>query len=208
MKLLLTALLFIIVQSSFAQIKVMKLDSAHVPKFAKYKGYLDTAVRYTDKEGDHILITSENFDDNFDKDSSEFRSADLYAYNYLVNGNAAKLEWQIHDLVEPCGEDVEAAFLPHTLAITDMNKNGIAEVWLMYKIACSGDVSPRTQKIIMHEGVIKYAVRGTNKVKVSATEYFGGSYTFDPAFNSLPDVFKNYARQLWKKNLMEVWPGQ
>jgi len=205
MKQLIIIILFFIAKSTFAQITVVKLDSAQVPRNAKYAGFLDTAVRYTDKEGVHIVITSENFDDKVDKDSDEFRSADLYAYDYLIIGKTAKLEWQMHDFVEPCQEDVEAAFLPRTFAITDMNKNGIAEVWLMYKTACSGDVSPRTMKIIMHEGAVKYAVRGSNRVRVNATDYVGGAYKFDEAFNALPEIFKEHARQLWKKHLLEVW---
>lgn len=60
-------------------------------------------------------------------------------------------------------------------------------------------------KIIMYEACKKYAVRGTNRVKVSETEYDGGKYTFDAAFKTAPAVFMQYAINLWKKNLMETW---
>jgi len=58
-------------------------------------------------------------------------------------------------------------------------------------------------KIIMHEGNKKYAIRGESKVKVSEKEYDGGRYIMDDSFKVAPDVFKQYAIQLWKKNIME-----
>jgi hypothetical protein len=75
----------------------------------------------------------------------------------------------------------------------------------MYKTVCHGDVSPSNMKIIMHEGDKKYAVRGTNQVKLSEKEYEGGKYVFDDAFKGGPETFRQYALQLWKKNLMQIW---
>ena len=95
--------------------------------------------------------------------------------------------------------------MPKSFAVTDLNKDGKAEVWLMYTTACTGDVSPPDMKIIMHEGVKKYAVRGTKKVKVSNKDFEGGKYTFDEAFKTGPEAFRQYAADMWKKNLMQVW---
>jgi len=197
------------------------MNSAAIPNFVKYKGSLDTAVHYTDKEGEHILITSEDFKldsaemvitsaDNKDSSVSktETKSANLYAYNYIISGKTAKLLWQMHDFVDSCDFDITAGYLPGTFAITDLDKNGIAEVWLMYKVDCASDVSPVPMKIIMHEGAQKYAMRGGTRVKVNATEYTGGKYIFDEAFSKAPEVFKQHARLLWSKNLMEHFQEQ
>ena len=75
----------------------------------------------------------------------------------------------------------------------------------MYKTVCHGDVSPSDMKIIMYENDKKYAVRGTNKVQISPKEYTGGQYAFDEAFKKAPEAFRQYAAQLWKKNLLETW---
>lgn len=223
MKLLCFLVCLIVSQCAFAQIKVVKLDSASVPKFAKYKGSIDTAVRYWDKDGEHILIASyyekddttelvmEKADgkgDSTSVGSSDTRSAYLYAYNYLVTGKTAKLLWQMKDFVEECGEDVTAYYLPATFAVTDLDHNGQAEVWLMYKLNCAGDVSPVTMKVIMHQGAQKYAMRGDTKVVISGRNYGGGTYSFDDAFNKAPEIFKEHARLLWKKNLMEHFQQQ
>lgn len=73
----------------------------------------------------------------------------------------------------------------------------------MYKTVCHGDVSPSNMKIIMYENNKKYAVRGTSRVKVSVNQYEGGEYTFDESFKQGSEIFRNYALQLWKKNLIE-----
>ncbi|MEI9911297.1 MAG: hypothetical protein WDO71_17525 [Bacteroidota bacterium] len=57
----------------------------------------------------------------------------------------------------------------------------------------------------MYEGDKKYALRGTSKVKVSATEYEGGEFTFDENFKNAVLVFRQYAEKLWTQNRIEKW---
>ncbi len=33
----------------------------------------------------------------------------------------------------------------------------------------------------------------------------GGEYKFDDALKKAPQVFRQYAEQLWKKNILETW---
>lgn len=75
----------------------------------------------------------------------------------------------------------------------------------MYKTVCHGDVSPVTMKIIMYEGNKKYAVRGDTRVSVSEGHTMGGEYTFDDAFKNGPAAFREYAKKLWAKNVVEKW---
>jgi hypothetical protein len=58
-------------------------------------------------------------------------------------------------------------------------------------------------KVIMYQGQQKFAMRGQQKTKVSATAYIGGDYKFDKAFASAPQEFRIYAQKIWKENLME-----
>lgn len=199
-------LLVIWAQFAAAQVKVNTLGKKEVPSIIKYAGHIINAVQFTDNQGEHLVITTETGMVQSKEKDFDGRDASLYAYHYdKLNGNEWKLTWQVYDFIKDCPVDLTAAYLPHTFAITDLNKNGKAEVWLMYKTVCHGDVSPSTMKIIMHEGDMKYAIRGTNKVKLSEHEFEGGTYTLDNAFKTAPDVFKQYALSLWKKNLMETW---
>lgn len=207
MKLFNLLILLIIAQVSSAQIKLVKLDKKSIPVSIKYIGNIINAVRYMDSEGEHIVITTETGRTRSKGQAKDetLSDADLYAYNYKIIGNQQVLTWQVYDFVKDCTVDIEATYIPNTFAVTDLNNDGKAEIWLMYKTACRGDVSPSVMKIIMYEGNKKYAVRGTNKVKLSAKDYIGGNYTLDEAFKTGQESFRLYALQLWKKNILETW---
>jgi hypothetical protein len=198
--------LLLITQASFAQLKVIKLNKADIPKTVTYKGHIIDAVKYTDKTGDHIVITTSTGEiqviDTAVKDL-DLRQAKLFAYCYDISNNQIKLNWQMQDYTIPCAVDVTAKYIPGTFAVTDLNNNGNAEVWLMYRIGCRGDVSPPGMKIIMHEGSGKYAVRGEARAHLFDKHYAGGDYTIDAALKNGPEPFKKYALDLWKKNLLE-----
>jgi len=191
-------------QMTMAQISVIKLNKRSIPSSIKYKGDIVNAVRFTDSEGEHLMITTETgiTDTKGDSEDGNGRDAALYAYQYTIKSNGSmQLNWQMVDFVKDCQVDLEAIYIPGTFAVTDLDRNGKAEVWLMYKTLCAGDISPGEMKIIMHEGGNKYAIRGQNKVRVGPAEYDGGKYSFDDAFKSGPDIFKKYAQDLWRKNI-------
>ncbi len=211
MKLLSSFFLLSFITNAYAQIKQTPVDKKDIPASVHYTGHIINSVRYTDKQGDYLIITTETGVVNVKrKDESgnaedDFRKADLYAYCFKIGAGEPVLLWQMHDFTEVCGVDVKASYIKGSFAITDLDKNCVAEVWLMYGTACRGDVSPASLKIIMHEGEKKYAMRGTTKVKLNATSYTGGEYKFDDVFKQSPEVFRQYALQLWDKNDLETW---
>lgn len=179
----------------------VEIDSAQIPKSILFNGNLKKAIQWKDEVGDNLVILSESgyhrnekFKHEFD-DSSDF---ELFAYHFSLDKNNSQV-WKMYDFVADCPVDIEAEFYPQFPIITDLDKNGIAEVWIMYKVGCHGDVSPVNLKLIMYEGNRKYAMRGENKVQVGADEYIGGEYKMDKSFESAPSQFRNYAIQLWKK---------
>lgn len=208
MKSLFTFFLLICAQAVFAQIKVSAIDKKTIPASIKYVGHIVNASRYTDSEGEHLIITTETGVVDVkskDPDENGLRKSDLYAYSYIIKNGVPALNWQMHDLSGDCPVDPKASYVAKTFAVTDLDKNGKAEVWLMYSVACRGDVSPASMKIIMHEGTKKFALRGESYVKLTATEQYGGKYTLDELFKKAPKAFTDYAAQLWKNNMKETW---
>ncbi|MDQ8014808.1 MAG: hypothetical protein REI96_20335 [Flavobacterium nitrogenifigens] len=191
---------------------VEKIDSTQFPKSIKYEGHIKNAVRWKDKSGDNIVITTEtgyHINKKFvhETDGSD---AELFAYHYIISGNQAKQTWKVYDYISDCPVDIVASFVKNTFQVTDLDKNGIAETWLMYKTVCHGDVSPCDMKIIMYEGNTKHAMRGENKVAVGIDDngkqqFEGGEYKLDENFKKGPKVFKEFAQKLWKDNLIETW---
>jgi hypothetical protein len=195
---------FLISLPCVAQVKLTKLDKKTIPASLQYTGNIVNAVRWTDNSGDHIVITTETGEVASKGDESS-RDAAVYAWHYSIKQDSALLTWKMQDFVKECPVDIVAGFVRNSFGVTDLDKNGETEIWLMYKMVCRGDVSPVNMKIIMYETGKKYAVRGTNQVKVSEKDFTGGEYSFDEAFKKAPDVFRKYAEQLWKKNILEKW---
>ncbi|MBS1524656.1 MAG: hypothetical protein JST19_03340 [Bacteroidetes bacterium] len=184
-----------------AKLTLSKLDKKIIPSPVRYEGNLDTAVKYSDAGGDYIVVTSYyNTTKPGDDEEEGVDGIRLEAYCYKLNDSKWHLAWQTNDFVDNCDVDLAGEFIKTGFAITDLNHDGQGEVWLMYRLACRGDVSPSTIKIIMHEGFKKYALRGESRVKVNATDYYGGDYKLDKAFQKGPEVFRKYALQLWDKN--------
>jgi hypothetical protein len=193
-------------QACLAQLKLTKLNSNSIPKNIQYTGKVVQALRWTDSTGDNIVIlTATDKTQSKNAPDDGYSDAALYAYHYLLIGDSAKQTWKVYDYVKECPVDMFLYFVDKTFTVTDLNKDGKAEVWLMYKVSCQGDVSPIPMKIIMYQDNKKFAVRGTTRVRVSANEYMGGTYSFDEAFKNAPAVFRQYAEKLWKQNKEEKW---
>ena len=158
------------------------------------KGTILKEVPYKDSRGNNVVILSRS---DRDRDT---RSSDLYAYGYANDDASPSLSWKLYDYFHECPVDLTADFSEQSPIITDLDKNGISEVWLVYYIGCRGDVSPDSMKIIMYEGSKKYALRGETVCPTGDGKYMGGKYTADPAFKDAPPEFRRYADKLWQKN--------
>ncbi len=192
--------------STFAQIKTSKLETNKIPTDIKFEGKVKNALTWEDESGKNIVITTETGE--FKDENSEYedsRCAKIFAYHFVISDKKTKLLWKIEDGIDDCPVDIAANFIKNTLTVTDLNNDGKTEVWIMYKTACHGDVSPCSMKVIMYENGKKFAMRGENKVVLSETETYGGKYTFDKAFKNAPKEFRTYAEKMWKKNILETW---
>ena len=183
--------------SAVAQKKIpyTQLEKRNLPADIIYKGTIKNVVKWNDIEGDHILITTETGIVNGANEDE--RNAELYAMQYNINKNTSIQSWKVTDYVKNCPVDLEASFVKNSLEITDLNQDGIAEVWLVYTTVCHGDVSPSDLK----EDTKKYGMRGQTRIKLSANEYLGGEYKFDNAFKDGPASFRNFATSIWKKHM-------
>jgi hypothetical protein len=185
--------------SAQAQLRVSALAPSAVPATLKRSGRVVQALRYTDRTGTYTVLATE-ISPRPDPALNEIENgqrADLYAYHYPAIGTAPT--WQVHDFESECMLDLEARFLPKGLTVTDLDQDGTAEVWLVYRTTCRGDVSPSTQKIIMYEGPRKYAVRGTSRIALGG-QHDGGTYTFDAAWQAAPTTFRQHAARLWQQH--------
>lgn len=188
-----------------AQTTPTHLTVAQIPKEINYIAKVKDAVTWRDSSGTYVLVMTETGTHASHSGEDMGNDAELHAYCYIKKGTVYTVVWTMHDFVKECQVDVSAEFLANGIRITDLDHDGTSEVWLTYRIACRGDVSPATQKIVMHEGKTKHVVKGTTRVKVSKISYVGGEMAYDEAFNAGSESFRVYAKKLWTEQVNESW---
>jgi hypothetical protein len=117
---------------------VKQLDLTKLPKGIKYEGKIKTAVRWVDSLGDNITITTETgiYKSKKFKHETDGGDAELFAYHFIVKGDSAFQTWRIYDFISDCPVDIEAKFIKNSFQVTDLNLDGVSEIWIMYKTVC------------------------------------------------------------------------
>lgn len=180
--------------TSSGELKNLSYEPGKLPAGVKYEGKVVAGARWEDNNGQNVIIVTETEE----KASRDERSKELFAYQYIINGDNVKQLWKVNDFIKDCPVDVTMELFPKSISITDLDKNGIAENTFIYKMACKGDVSPDDMKLIMHEGESKYALRGSMKMIMEGQSY-GGEMKPDPSFDKAPKEFLTYAKEQWSK---------
>ena len=181
---------------------IMKdFSKSDLPSDVKYQGSIISGKRWSDKNGENIIILTTTKEHSTGKkgfDGEFERAKELYGYQYVKKSEGWSQLWKINDFVKDCPLDLTLEFIGGSLTVTDLNNDGVAETTFLYKMACRGDVSPCDLKLIMHEGETKYAIRGIMKMYVD-NRWYGGEYKVDKSFNDAPSGFLEYAKEQWNK---------
>lgn len=177
------------------ELKDITYDAGKLLPGIKYDGKIVSSAKWTDKNGENYIIVTETAEKNQNVDN---RMKELFGYHYIVNGDDLKLLWKINDFIKDCPVDITLQYMPKSMSITDLDKNGIAETTFLYRMSCKGDVSEDDMKLMMHEGETKYAIRGSMKLKMGG-ETYGGKMNVDASFDKAPKEFLNYAKEQWNK---------
>jgi hypothetical protein len=175
------------------EVKLLDFSKSSIPSGCDYKGNVIEGARWTDKNGENILIISQTKPVVLKEDN---REQYIYAYCYTRSDDKYNSLWSITDHAEsPC--DLHADYLPGTLEIKDINGDGIAESTFLYKLDERCDVSPVAIKLMMHSGSTKLVIRGTTRVNIGNGQMVGGEKNIDTAFDSVPASLKKYASEKW-----------
>lgn len=173
-------------------------------------------MRFSDRLGvHHVVVTETEIVEKETEDGVETRSKWLYGYHFTrqpeqsEDASSWKLLWRTQDFVRECELDLVLSYVPQSLAISDVDGDGIQESRFAYRLGCFGDLSPLTLKLLFHEGKQKLAVRGTTRVEVGLDEKGrsvrqGGERTFDPAFAKAPKGLKAFAEREWERLLVAL----
>lgn len=195
---------------SNADIDELPFDKNNLPKEIVYTGNIVTGKRWKDDNGENITIictTKEKV--SRDEYSESVLTKEIYAYNYANSGGKFAQLWKMSDFVKECPFDITLEYKENSLSLTDIDKNGIAEITFMYMNDCRSDVSPGSLKLMMYENKTKYALRGESRIDIEGEEegyasiHEGGKYEIDKSFKSAPAGFLDYAKSHWQKYMRE-----
>lgn len=182
--------IFLILSISFAY--------AEVAKYPNIEGKIIREIPYNDSTGNNMVVLTENEWTTYNSEANGYeRNRKIFVYRFnldtLDDSGMIKREWRIFDYELDCSVDLTLHFFNKHIQLTDLNHNGIKEVWIPYAKNCAGDISPDERKIIMYEGLQKYALRG-----VSNQFFEDNGYRMDKALQNVP-AFSKFAESLWEK---------
>ena len=163
------------------------------------KGKVLKSRAFIDKMGENYIYLNStgNYRSHHPSDGDVCSNIDIFAYAYRGDSyTEPTLLWKMNDFVHDCIASAECQFSEDSPIITDLNQNGIKEVWLITYLGCRGDVSPLGMKILMYEDGKKYALRGETFIHVDGMD-LGGNYKKDQAFANGPKEFLKFADKLW-----------
>jgi hypothetical protein len=185
---------------------IIVLDSTEYSK-SDLKGKVRIALTWNDKNGKNLLFLTET--GAFQGDSEDSKSAELFLYHYKFEDDQFLLLRRIYDFINDCTFDIYVGFLDSSLTITDLDKDEIAEITILYKLTCRSDVNPSNMKLIMLEDGQKYALRGImineyvkhlppDERTKGIQDYGWGTYTIDKAFDNAPNIFLDFSKKRWE----------
>jgi len=186
-------------QARSASFPVQNVAVRSIPRTMLHQGRPVAAKRWTDRLGENTLIltqTGKLRGRSCPPGQDPCSDAEVYAYHYVRRGAQVSLLWRTADFERGCEFDLYAGFIPESIAVTDLDADGVAESSFMYLLACRSDVSPATLKLIMHEGAQKYAARGSSRPRGAG---FGGEVRLDEAFVHAPRTFGEFVRAQWSR---------
>src|SRR6478609_8921190 len=134
---------------TFAQINPTRIAVSQIPREIQYIAKVEDAMSWKDSTGSCMLVLTETGEHVSHSGESFGKDAELHAYCYVKRGSTYVPVWTMHDFIKECQTDISAEYISNAASFTDLDRDGVAEVWLIYRTACRGDVSPATQKIVM-----------------------------------------------------------
>jgi hypothetical protein len=176
---------------------VKDLTQEMLPKNIPFEGKLIEAKKWTDKNGDNLLIISRfgpyktpdpNSSDN------DFGNVELHAFQYLIKSTSITTLWQTTETIKNCMTDMWIELFPNSTSITDLDKNGVTETTIVYRYSCRGGVDPSNMKVVLHEGKQTYCLKGKMYIEYEIGKLDKTTFEFN-AQKVNDEIIKKYIKQ-------------
>lgn len=180
-------------------------DPGSLSSELKHQGNIVKAFLWNENLSENYILYCETDPYNSGSDIPEGKNKEFYIYYYIVQNGETSLIWKINDFVKDCEFDLETHFINEALTVTDLDEDGVNEIWTMYRFGCKSDVSPWPLKLIMYEGNEKYAIRGeTRDYAKSYKKEEDSPKKIDKKFKTADTRILDFGIILWKRNNIPV----
>ena len=163
---------------------------------APHSFQLKQATKWHDASGENWLVLYET--GSYIQKPSTAASAQLFAILYQKTDSGFVETWKYTDGVSECELDITCSFYDNQLSVTDLDYNGVAEIIMVYALACKGDVSGNEKKLVLYEGNQKYIMQGTETV-IFGKDTLEKSEVTQSALAGAPVVLQNFVKSYWNR---------
>lgn len=154
-----------------SSIQILSIGYNDIPRELNVRGVLVEALEVLDKNGTNLIVCTQTgmFPVSVKNDQGLYEKmndrAELSFYHFLKVGDSYQILGELHDEQDCDGFDLYNGFTKESLAITDLNGNGIAEVSFQITKSCRSDVSPAERKLFFFESGKVFYLQGETTIK-------------------------------------------
>jgi hypothetical protein len=174
--------------------EALDVDSFERPPETGQDGVVAGGSRFTDRNGTNVVVLIHQVEEGGDRNNRR-----LWVHHYVEAAGKRRMLRTVRDQEENCELDNVAGFVDGSLAVTDLDGDGLAEVTFAYDLGCMSDVSPRGRKVVVLENGEKWILRGQSRVDVGGGQRLGGRFTADPPQKNWPKTLHDHAIDVWQR---------
>ncbi len=167
------------------------------------EGQLLSATEYASSGEQFILLQTESgyYETRPQANDPEniHQNKEIHVYSYARDGEKiGALKFKLYDFVHHCPVAARLDFTGDSPFITDLDEDGVREVWISYYKSCKGDVSPDELKVFMYRKGIKHAIRGTTH-RLGEGRFTGGEYKADSRMQKADPRVRRFGEELFRR---------
>ncbi|MFI8560189.1 hypothetical protein E2H86_22805 [Pseudomonas putida] len=166
------------------------------------------SVHFRDRDGEAVLVLSRTDGQAVDAQTEQdvdkvVLKATLYARS--SDGDAFKARWQIEQETSCPGLDLDVDFYGDVSDVTDLDKDGVAEVTVASHAFCGGGIEPHDIAIEMREGQDSYTITGQSLITPAGEEPIGGDREDSASLKNAPQYVRDHLNDVWQRIYKRPW---
>ena len=168
----------------------------------------DGTVHFRDRDGEAVLVLSRLDDQVSDEETQQevdrvVLTATLYGRSH--DAQTYKARWTIENETTCPGLDLDVDFYNDVSDVSDLNKNGVAEITVASHAFCGGGIDPHDIAIEMREGQASYTITGESLITPAGEDPIGGEREDSASLKGAPPVVREHMDAVWQQVYKRPW---